>query len=374
MIKEDKQVGVSCIVFDCLNIKRGGGETVALRLIEQFATDGFVVHAIIVAESLKANIELLSNDRITVHYFPVLASTIKCLSFRHVRFQNFVSELAGDIVFSFNYWTPWRGMQVTYHINATPFFPTKEVKRLVGTVRSVVQPLYSKLAITRSEINIFESYYLLDLAVNRYGKSQIVNPEVLYTGIDMPVQTQRRTNLIPRIISVTSGASHKRNDLVVELHRRLQSSGFDVELMFVGDEKAIEKSLRSIDVEYVRSSSLIRFLGYLSREKLYAELAEATVLVSCSEVESFFMVPVEAMAVGCPVICSDFSSIRESVGDAGIVTTAGDIDQMERWVIRLLDESVRDKWSSDCITWSKKFNAKDCSELIVSTVTSLVST
>ena len=84
------------------------------------------------------------------------------------------------------------------------------------------------------------------------------------------------------------------------------------------------------------------------------------------------MVPLEAMAVGCPVICGDFSSIEESVGDAGIVCNAGDLASMEDWFIKLMDERIRNRWSERSTSWANRFDSVECSEAIVSAVADVV--
>ena len=359
------------ILFDCLNIRRGGGVTVAARLIDRFSLRGWEVTVLVATSDVADTMAKIDGGKVIVVLRPHLVSQVKCLWFRHFGFSKFAMKLGTDLVFSFNYWTPYRGRQITYHINATPFFRFREIWKLVGLRRSIVQPLYSGLAVCKSTANYFESQYLMDLANRRYSNN-INYPSVHYIGIDFPCNRPVRTNFSPGIITITSGGAHKRNDLVIELHRRLKSSGVEISLIIGGSREAIESSLSKSDLDYTREQESVRFIGYVSRSELYSQLSNATALVSCSEVESFFMVPLEAMSVGCPVICGRFASIEESVGTAGIVTKAGDITEMERWVVRLLDESVREKWSNDCLEWSKKFNAKDCSELIVSEVTRLV--
>jgi len=360
------------ICFDCLNIKGGGGATVAGRLIQHFAASGWVVHVVVASDVLVNDIAQSNNGAIKFHHLPALTSTIKCLIYRHFRFSKLAASVQSDIVFSFNYWTPWKGLQVTYHINATPFFSKQKIRKLVGFTRSIIQPYYSRLAVQRSDSNLFESEYLLSLAKERYGESGIRQPTVRYIGIDTPELVPDRTSNKASIISVTSGAAHKRNDLVLELHRGLNKSGYDVQLSFGGDRAAIEGSLNAFDLEYVRTEKSVKFLGYVPREALYTELCNSTALVSCSEVESFFMVPLEAMSVGCPVICGDFSSVRESIGNAGIVCDAGDLSEMENWFVKLMDEGDRKVWSDKSIKWAGKFDSTECSELIVDAVTCVV--
>ena len=105
------------------------------------------------------------------------------------------------------------------------------------------------------------------------------------------------------------------------------------------------------------------------RKELYQEMANALVLVSFSELESFFMVPVEAMSVGCPTITTNVSSIMESVGSAGIVIDKGDVERAKKEVINLLDPRVREEKSTQSRKWAHAFEADKCSQKIVETVT-----
>ncbi|WP_372896562.1 glycosyltransferase family 4 protein [Stieleria sp.] len=56
--------------------------------------------------------------------------------------------------------------------------------------------------------------------------------------------------------------------------------------------------------------------------------------------EGFGWPPLEAMAAGCPVVSSDAGSLREVVGDAGVVASCGDYDVMARGCERLLTEEA----------------------------------
>jgi len=144
----------------------------------------------------------------------------------------------------------------------------KEVRRLVGFSRAIVQPLYSSLAIKRSKANFFESQYLKHLAQERYNNI-INNASVYYIGIDIPSKLPSRKSNKPSIITITSGGMHKRNDLVIELHRRLRSSGLDISLIIVGNNDAIKSSLSNEDNHYIESENSVESAGYLSREELW---------------------------------------------------------------------------------------------------------
>jgi glycosyltransferase involved in cell wall biosynthesis len=84
----------------------------------------------------------------------------------------------------------------------------------------------------------------------------------------------------------------------------------------------------------------IDWLGFLGRSDLVEELDRSLALISPSRVESFAMVPLEAMARGLPVIVTSEASMPESVGSAGIMVDAGDPAQFADAAVSLTDEST----------------------------------
>lgn len=63
----------------------------------------------------------------------------------------------------------------------------------------------------------------------------------------------------------------------------------------------------------------IRVLGFVADQDLPALYSAAKAFIYPSLYEGFGMPPVEAMACGCPVICSDRGSLGEVVGDAAMI-------------------------------------------------------
>src|SRR6185436_6178663 len=66
------------------------------------------------------------------------------------------------------------------------------------------------------------------------------------------------------------------------------------------------------------------FLGRISDEAKLAYYRHAELFVFPSLYEGFGLDPLEALACGCPVVCSDAASLPEIVGDAGLLVDARD--------------------------------------------------
>jgi glycosyltransferase involved in cell wall biosynthesis len=70
--------------------------------------------------------------------------------------------------------------------------------------------------------------------------------------------------------------------------------------------------------------------GHLTDDELAAVLSGARALVFPSEDEGFGLPPVEALACGTPVVCSDIASLREVLGDRATFMAVDDIEGMVR--------------------------------------------
>jgi glycosyltransferase involved in cell wall biosynthesis len=82
----------------------------------------------------------------------------------------------------------------------------------------------------------------------------------------------------------------------------------------------------------------ISFLGYLSREEMHGLFRKASFLIFPSLFEGFGMPPIEAMLFGCPVICSNTTSLPEIVGDAGLFFDPRKPEEIADAIHRVLHE------------------------------------
>ena len=104
----------------------------------------------------------------------------------------------------------------------------------------------------------------------------------------------------------------------------------------------------------------LRVLGYVSREDLATIMAGATSLIYPSIYEGFGLPPLEAMACGVPVICSNVSSLPEVVGDAGLLIDPSDEMGLRQKLMMLIEDpkqrdafAIRSRERSLSFTWEK---------------------
>jgi len=79
-------------------------------------------------------------------------------------------------------------------------------------------------------------------------------------------------------------------------------------------------------------------VGYVSDDDLPALYSGAAVFAFPSLVEGFGLPPLEAMACGAPVVCSNAASLPEVVGDAAILVSAGSVEELADALCRVLTE------------------------------------
>jgi len=88
----------------------------------------------------------------------------------------------------------------------------------------------------------------------------------------------------------------------------------------------------------LRGGEAVRFLGFVPDEDLPALYAQAQLFAFPSLYEGFGLPPLEAMACGTPVVCSDRSSLPEIVGDAALMVDAEDAFALAAAMQRTLEE------------------------------------
>jgi glycosyltransferase involved in cell wall biosynthesis len=107
----------------------------------------------------------------------------------------------------------------------------------------------------------------------------------------------------------------------------------------------------------VASHPNVQFLGWVPQEDLPQLYAHAAAAVYPSLYEGFGLPVLEAMACGCPMICSNATSLPEVAGDAALQIDPHDAGAWADGIAKvLLDEALREKMISDGLTRAQKFS------------------
>lgn len=151
------------------------------------------------------------------------------------------------------------------------------------------------------------------------------------------VDWSERRERAPYVLHVGHGAFYKSRDGVVRAFAA-GTVGTRVNLVLAGAPPS--RSLLSL----IDSLGLVGRVTYavspndLELEQLYRG---ASLFLFPSVYEGFGLPPLEAMAAGCPIVCSRGGALPEVVGDAAIMAQANDISGLARSINRVLcDESL----------------------------------
>lgn len=150
------------------------------------------------------------------------------------------------------------------------------------------------------------------------------------------------------------GKNHLR--LIAAFEDFKSSTQSDWQLAFAGgDWHGAERIHEAIGKS--KFASEIRSLGFVPDEQLPELYRAADVFVYPSLYEGFGLPPIEAMACGCPVICSTRGALGEVIGDAAAIVEPEDVHSIAEQ-LRLLAgvERVRERMRSVGIEHARKFD------------------
>lgn len=136
-------------------------------------------------------------------------------------------------------------------------------------------------------------------------------------------------NLTPQHkIILYVGSEHRRKNLKVlaEAFARVHAQLPEAILLKVGDPGVAsgrQQFLADLDRLHLRDT--VRLIGRADDQILKLLYNIADVFVFPSTFEGFGIPPLEAMACGCPVVCSNATSLPEVVGDAAVTHEPNDV-------------------------------------------------
>jgi glycosyltransferase involved in cell wall biosynthesis len=108
--------------------------------------------------------------------------------------------------------------------------------------------------------------------------------------------------------------------------------------VIVGRENWLFKSFYE-KIRQLKLENLVHFTGFVAHEDLPALYQMADVFVLPSLFEGFGFPPLESMAAGTPVVCSNVTSLPEICGDAALLFDPYQVGQIAEKIHELLKNS-----------------------------------
>ena len=146
-------------------------------------------------------------------------------------------------------------------------------------------------------------------------------------GIDLEHFTQDDTERGKCLLYVGARGNHKNFGLALDLAAGTVASRMRLSLDVLGGGAPTTAERERI--AHLGIANRVRFLGPQDLDGVRAAYRRAFALVYPSFSEGFGIPPLEAMACGCPVLCSDRSSLPEVVGDAAVLFDPSRLDAAE---------------------------------------------
>ncbi len=214
------------------------------------------------------------------------------------------------------------------------------------TERSLYQRALRQVAGEARAVLTGSQFVADDIAANLGVESSRLH--VVHHGVPLAFTTPPDPSVVAAVCSenglqpgayllAVGAVSHRKNaSVVTRALARLAPTG-RVELVLAGPEGPGADKVRN-EVDRLGMSDRVRLTGYLPDEELVALMAGACALVHGAKDEGFGYPPLEAMALGVPVLAASAGSLPEIVGDGGVVLDPDDPDAWAGSIASLRDD------------------------------------
>jgi glycosyltransferase involved in cell wall biosynthesis len=230
-----------------------------------------------------------------------------------------------DVLFSPSHYTPLLSrvpsviylMDLSYERFGTDYFTTYDINQLKRWT-----PLSVKKAKQILTISEFSKSEIIKIYKTRPEKITVIYPgfdrETYHSKIPKTKQLQvrKKYGIIGKYLLYVGTLQPRKNlSKLVEAFSKLKNK--QVKLVIVGKKGWLYDQLFE-QVKNLKLENRVLFLGFAPNEDLPGLIKASQAYILPSLYEGFGMPPVEAQAVGVPVVVSRISSLPEVVGPSGI--------------------------------------------------------
>lgn len=251
--------------------------------------------------------------------------------------------------------------QLIHHQNLKRFEHSSILTNLKnGKALNFIKDYASRISMLHADCNVFISNYIKKEAQNKVSGPKSKN-FVVYNGLANNLLCKK--NNIEHIkkkssdlIAIQDTSKHKDNKTLIRTLANLCEKRPDVNwhlhIAGAGDWSAIKESAIKLNV-----INKITFHGFLTENRLNELLKKALCLIFTSRIEGFGNPPLEAMAMGCPVVACNCTAMPEVIGNAGILVEPGNYLAFSNSIVDLIeDDNLRLQLIQNGYARIQKFN------------------
>jgi len=163
-------------------------------------------------------------------------------------------------------------------------------------------------------------------------------------------------------LALANTQTHKNIDVLFKAFQSADLSGSQLVLFGPASRRDFEDLGSKVPANVI-------FAGRVSDEELSGLMTSAGALAFPSLTEGFGLPPLEAMALGCPVVVAPCGALPEVCGDAAFYA---DPNKPDEWSAKLLqvmkDETVRSLQISKGFERSSKYTWKRSAQLLLASI------
>lgn len=225
---------------------------------------------------------------------------------------------------------------VCIHDMNTRLFPSSYSKQF-RLLYAVLLPALGRRAARIASVSNFSASQIARFGVARADKIDVMpngHEHVFSWKADLSEGVQRAAQ--PDVIAlIGSPAPHKNVGLVLRMAVELEALGLRIAVAGARDSRVFQNA------GGVPDAPNVLWLGRLSNEELAAMLQNCLCLAFPSFTEGFGLPPLEAMALGCPVVVTDQASLPEVCGDAALYASPHDKAAWLKHFVTLRDDAAK---------------------------------
>jgi glycosyltransferase involved in cell wall biosynthesis len=259
--------------------------------------------------------------------------------------------------------------------NGVPFFTPLFVKKpIILLIHHIHQEVFlAHLALPLSLVAIFLETKLMpilyrnktvvtvsassQIAISRLGFTKGSQIEIVNPGISHQQFRKTKKTTYPSLLYVGRLKPYKNIDIAIKAFAKVAARMKEAQFTIIGDgesKKSLQRLVKKFELE-----KQVTFLGKVSDEKKFEQLAKHWVLVQPSMIEGFGITVLEANASGTPVIASNVKGLQDSVvdGKTGLLCKPKDTDAFADALEKMFtDHALRNQLAREAFTYIKRFS------------------